>query len=160
VRDPAWHIASLMKQHALFCEGEQRNPLALRHMQRVGHFEFGLDRRPINAGDAACVAEVAALWACGEEVEGWARYWSHIHGYLADRLAEAAAHELHEFWPDEVSSLDARRIDRSRVHGPQQLTDAYLLALAVARGGRLVTFDRPVAVDAVVGAAARRFLQL
>jgi hypothetical protein len=86
VRDPAWHIASLMKQHALFCEGEQRNPLALRHMQRVGHFEFGLDRRPINAGDAAGVAEIAALWARGDEVEGWARYWSHIHGYLADRL--------------------------------------------------------------------------
>ena len=32
VRDPVWHIASLMKQHALFCAGEQRHPEALRHM--------------------------------------------------------------------------------------------------------------------------------
>jgi Sulfotransferase family len=26
VRDPVWHIASLMKQHALFCAGEERHP--------------------------------------------------------------------------------------------------------------------------------------
>jgi hypothetical protein len=32
-------------------------------------------------------------------------------------------------------------------------TDAYLLALAVARKGRLVTFDRGISVDAVPGAA-------
>jgi len=87
VREPLWHIASLMKQHALFCEGERRNPQALRHMQRVGHFEFGLDRRPVNVGDPAGVAEVAAAWDRGEEVEGWARYWSQIHDHVADRLA-------------------------------------------------------------------------
>ncbi|HET8702102.1 MAG TPA: sulfotransferase, partial [Nitrococcus sp.] len=48
VREPSWHIASLMKQHALFCEGSRRSPRALAHLQRVGHFEFGLDRRPVN----------------------------------------------------------------------------------------------------------------
>lgn len=87
VRDPEWHIASLMKQHALFCEGERRNSQALRHMQRVGHFEFGLDRRPVNVGDPAGVADVMAAWNRGDEVEGWARYWAQIHGHVADRLA-------------------------------------------------------------------------
>src|SRR5690606_40099980 len=43
VRDPLWHVASLMKQHQLFCREEQRNPRVLRHMRRSGHFEFGLD---------------------------------------------------------------------------------------------------------------------
>ncbi|MGH6943054.1 MAG: sulfotransferase family protein [Geminicoccaceae bacterium] len=86
VRDPTWHVASLMKQHALFCKGQRRNPAALRHLQRVGHFEFGLDRRPINLGDPAHVAEVLDLWQRGEEVEGWARYWSQIHEHVADRL--------------------------------------------------------------------------
>jgi hypothetical protein len=86
VREPRWHIASLMKQHKLFCEGGRANPESVRHLQRVGHFEFGLDRRPINAGDRAAVQEVMACWAAGAEVEGWARYWSHVYGYVADRL--------------------------------------------------------------------------
>ena len=86
VREPGWHIASLMKQHALFCEGGRRRPELVRHLQRVGHFEFGLDRRPVNAGDRAAVEQVLACWQRGAEVEGWARYWSHIYGYVADWL--------------------------------------------------------------------------
>lgn len=90
VREPLWHIASLMKQHALFCEGERANPAALRHMRRVGHFEFGLDRRPVNAGDDDAIAAIDRAWAAGREVEGWARYWAHLHGHVADRLAADA----------------------------------------------------------------------
>lgn len=86
VRDPVWHIASLMKQQALFTKGQQDNPAAVRHLQRVGHFEFGLDRRAIKVGDPRRVAEVTALWESGAEVEGWARYWALIHDYVADEL--------------------------------------------------------------------------
>ena len=52
VRDPVWHVASLMKQHRLFMKNEERDPRILRYMQRIGHFEFGLDRRVVNTGDA------------------------------------------------------------------------------------------------------------
>lgn len=38
--------------------------------------------------------------------------------------------------------------------GYRQLTDAYLLGLAVKHGGRLATFDRAIPVRAVVGAGA------
>jgi Sulfotransferase family len=86
VRDPRWHIASLIKQHALFCAGGEQNPKTVRHLQRVGHFEFGLDRRPVNAGDPATIEAVLACWQRGDEVEGWARYWSHVYGHVADRL--------------------------------------------------------------------------
>ncbi|MBA2408752.1 MAG: sulfotransferase [Gammaproteobacteria bacterium] len=86
IREPSWHIASLMKQHKLLSDGERRNPSALEHMRRVGHFEFGLDRRAINAGDRDCVQQVTALWEQGRDVEGWARYWVHIYGFVADRL--------------------------------------------------------------------------
>lgn len=82
VRDPVWQIASLMKQHALFCEGTQRNPRALSHLRRISHYEFGQDRRPINAADDEAVQEIIELWARGAEVEGWACYWKHIHAYL------------------------------------------------------------------------------
>lgn len=86
VRDPVWHIASLIKQHTLFCAGEQNNPRAVAHMQRVGHFEFGLDRRPINTGDLHATLDIMNLWKNGKEIEGWAHYWSNLHHYLADRL--------------------------------------------------------------------------
>lgn len=71
-----------------------------------------------------------------------------------DLLGGACATRHHEFWPCEVSVLDRDAVDRSRVHGPRQVTDAYLLALAVRRGGRFVTFDRSVVVSAVPAATA------
>jgi hypothetical protein len=85
-RDPEWHIASLMKQHVLFCQGCNGRPEAVRHLQRVGHFEFGLDRRPINTGDPARLARITDAWRRGDEVEGWSLYWAQVYGHLADRL--------------------------------------------------------------------------
>lgn len=86
VRDPVWHIASLMKQHRLFVAGLQDNPRAAAHLRRAGHFEFGIDRRPINTGDGGEIERILDLWHAGCEVEGWARYWALIHRFLADRL--------------------------------------------------------------------------
>jgi predicted nucleic acid-binding protein len=60
--------------------------------------------------------------------------------------------EGHAFWPDDISLLDERLIERTRVLGPKQLTDIYLLALAVKHGGRLVTFDHAIPMAAVRGA--------
>lgn len=77
---------------------------------------------------------------------------------VVERLAEATAHELHEFWPDGVSLIDAKVVDASRVHGPRKVTDLYLLALAASRRGRLVTFDRSIAIDAVPKAQPRHLL--
>lgn len=91
VRDPVWHIASLMKQHRLFCEGERGNDRALEQMRRVGHFEFGLDLRPINCGDSGKVREIQELWEKGEEVRGWARYWAMVYGYVAEMLEQDPA---------------------------------------------------------------------
>jgi uncharacterized protein len=69
-------------------------------------------------------------------------------------LSRACASAHHEFWPCDISLLDAAIIDRSRVHGPRQVTDAYLLALATTRRERFATFDRSVSPSAVHGATA------
>lgn len=90
IRDPVWHIASLMKQHDLFSREEAANGRILGHMRRTGHFEFGLDRRPIHTGDAAAANRIRELWQSGREVEGWARYWALIYGHLDETLARDA----------------------------------------------------------------------
>lgn len=79
---------------------------------------------------------------------------------VAERLAEAAAGPAHEFWPDDVNLLDGKAVDWNRVLGHRQITDAYLLALAVRHGGRLVTFDRRIAVEAVAGATSAHLATL
>lgn len=87
VRDPVWHIASLMKQQVLFEAGEKAHPRALDHLRRVGHFEFGRDRRPVHTGDNKAIDQIRTLWANGHEIEGWARYWATIHTTIAEQLA-------------------------------------------------------------------------
>jgi len=81
------------------------------------------------------------------------RYPSPVSPREAVELLSRARHSGHHaFWPCDVSLLDAQVADPSRVHGPRQVTDAYLLALAVAKGGRLVTFDRSLPLSAAPGA--------
>jgi predicted nucleic acid-binding protein len=48
----------------------------------------------------------------------------------------------------------------SRIHGARQLTDAYLLALAVRHGGQFVTFDPSVPKSAVRGASETHLIVL
>jgi toxin-antitoxin system PIN domain toxin len=81
-------------------------------------------------------------------------------GEVAERLRGATAQEAHRFWPDDQSILDNTLIDVTRVHGPRQLTDTYLLALAVKHDGCLVTFDSAIPVNAVKGAARRHLVTL
>ena len=66
----------------------------------------------------------------------------------------------HEFWSDGISIADATLFDHSYILGPNQITDVYLLALAVKNGGRLVTFDRGLPLRAVGGAEARHLVVL
>ena len=72
--------------------------------------------------------------------------------HLINRLQMFAAQTDHEFWPDEVSLLDDSVFVADRIHGSRQLTDIYLLALAVRHFGRLVTFDQSIPLTAVTGA--------
>ena len=75
------------------------------------------------------------------------------------QLAQLCQDMDHEFWPCDVTLKDDSKIDWSRVMGHNQITDVYLLALAVAHGGALATLDHRVALTAVRGAQAKH-LQL
>ena len=71
---------------------------------------------------------------------------------VMDRLGKATGTSHHRFWPDDISLLDGAILDRSRVEGPRQLTDLYLLALAARHGGRFATLDGRIPLAAVRGA--------
>ena len=73
---------------------------------------------------------------------------------VAERLL-ATSPDHHRFWPDEVSLLDPSMTDWEQVIGHKQITDVYLLALAVKRHGRFVTFDARIARSTVKGASDR-----
>ena len=88
IRNPLEQIASLQKQHLMLTDAAARYPRSLCYLDRVGHFEFGAHRTPINAGDSTAIEQVIACWQQGEEVRGWARYWSHLYGFLADQLED------------------------------------------------------------------------
>ena len=66
----------------------------------------------------------------------------------------------HEFWPDSLSFEEALRKVGRLMAGHQQVTDAYLSGLALARGGILATLDRGAAVlspaTELVGASTHR----
>lgn len=50
IRHPVSHIKSLIKQHELFVTAQKKDHKVLEHLQRVGHFEFGLGRKAVNTG--------------------------------------------------------------------------------------------------------------
>jgi uncharacterized protein len=113
--------------------------------------------------------ERARLWLEREIDDGWASCAITENGFIRiisqprypspvpvpeaiDRLAKAASSDSHEYWPCSVSLLDEQTIQRDRLLGPRQVTDAYLLALAVKQGGRFVTFDQSIPLNVVRGA--------
>ncbi len=60
----------------------------------------------------------------------------------------------HVFWPDDISLVGSGHVDPGQILTSGQVTDSYLLALAVAHEGRLATFDRRLSVKAVKGGKA------
>jgi toxin-antitoxin system PIN domain toxin len=70
---------------------------------------------------------------------------------VAPVLARLVALEGHEFWSDEITLLDSARVDADRLLNAGSITDAYLLALAVANAGALATLDRRLVTASVRG---------
>lgn len=84
VREPEAHVASLTKQHYLFRKiGSTR---VVSYMRRIGHYEFGPHRVPLNFGDKAGAEAIQAAWDAGDETAGWAMLWRDSYAFLHDRV--------------------------------------------------------------------------
>jgi hypothetical protein len=79
---------------------------------------------------------------------------------VARRLRSATADASHAFWPDAINLLEPGLLSWDHVLASRQVTDVYLLALAVRQQGRLVTLDRGIGPQAVPGAQAHHLVTL
>ncbi len=120
--------------------------------------------------------EIALRWFERHAEEGWATCPLTQCGFVrnlsnpamsprAVRPAEAVRvlqeniqHPGHRFWFDNLSVTQA--LAKLRLTGHKQVTDAYLLALAIANKGKLVTLDRGIAHIVEEGNPIRKRIEL
>ena len=77
------------------------------------------------------------------------RYPNAVHvTEIVARLQKAVSTKHHRFVTDNVSLLNPDTIDHACLLSPRQLTDIYLLALAVENECRFITFDRSIPISA------------
>lgn len=79
---------------------------------------------------------------------------------LTAMLQRSTASDFHVLWVNDISLLDGARFNHSWLHHHKQLTDVYLLGLAVKNKGRMVTFDQRISLEAVYGANAENLVVL
>ena len=103
------------------------------------------------SGWASCpLTENAVVRIMGHPSYSATRHFTALE--IITALASFASGTDHLFWPDDLSFRDHAVFDPSKIHGPKQLTDLYLLALAMTKGGRLATFDQAIPRSVVKGA--------
>ncbi len=124
---------------ALFDDAHIRNSEALSMFQRPG------------LAIATCaLTENGVLRVLN--LPGYAKRAAPGFELVRQKLALACGDVDHEFWPCDISLRDDAVLNWPLIMGHNQITDAYLLALAVRHGGALATFDHRVAASAVPGA--------
>ncbi len=114
--------------------------------------------------------ETAHDWFADHRRSGWAtcaltelgltrilanpNFWDHGErtAAIVERVRDFCQSGSHHFWKQDLSLSDARRFDLAYAGGHRQLTDIYLLGLAVVNNGYLATFDRRIPLAAVRGA--------
>ncbi len=62
---------------------------------------------------------------------------------VLELLGQIISQKHHTFWPDDIPLLGKYIPDKLLV-GHRQITDAYLLGLAIKNKGKLVTFDKGI----------------
>ena len=78
----------------------------------------------------------------------------------ADLLGRNVAHQAHQFWPADLTLHQALDVSQVRPTGHRQMSDIYLLALAIHKKGLLATCDEGIPAWAAPGRGDRYFIEL
>jgi hypothetical protein len=81
IREPVAHVHSLVQQHRRFSRLAVEDPRIPAYLRAAGHYEFGVQRVPINAC-AGDLGRIEAAWRDGEEYRGYARQWASLYRYV------------------------------------------------------------------------------
>jgi uncharacterized protein len=115
--------------------------------------------------------EAAHSWFAAHQMDGWAtcpvtqngcvRVLSSTGypGRVSVSQAVAMVRELcaaptHSFWPVSPALVESAIFRAEAIPGAKQITDVHLLATAIGHAAKLVTFDRSIAWQSVIGAKA------
>ncbi|MEY2952608.1 MAG: hypothetical protein RLZZ401_695 [Pseudomonadota bacterium] len=109
-----------------------------------------------------------AGWAtCPLTQNGCIRIMSHAsytspvaQALVMQTLQTMCGASAHRFFTDDLSLLSPAHFQQTHIHSPRQITDVYLLGLAVHHEARLVTFDQRIPLSAVKGAKAHHLVVL
>lgn len=75
-------------------------------------------------------------------------------------LVASLEHRAHRFWAEDIGVLEAFTASAQRLVGHHQVTDAYLLGLALHKKGKLATFDASLPELLSLGSPVRRYISL
>lgn len=80
-RNPLQHAASLLRQHRNFLEIHEHDPFARRYMAGIGHYDFGLNLRPVDFSNWVDRNDSGAP----ETIGFWLRYWIETYRHLGQQ---------------------------------------------------------------------------
>jgi uncharacterized protein len=115
-------------------------------MHLPGHEDYGRVQRWFAQTGSGCFA------TCSITEAGFVRVSSQLSvkdgpiNFIELRIALGNLVSLpaHVYWPMDIPYLEATEHFEPRMHGPRQVTDAFLLGLARHHGGKLATLDKAV----------------
>ena len=83
-REPLQHASSLLRQHRNFLKIHKEDSFASRYMEDIGHFDFGINLRPVDFGNWLS-SEYASD---SDTLEFWLQYWISTYRYLLRNKAD------------------------------------------------------------------------
>jgi toxin-antitoxin system PIN domain toxin len=75
-------------------------------------------------------------------------------------LQRNLAHPNHQFWPLDITLSQAVRLSGATPRGNKQITDIYILGLAIHRKGLLATCDEGIPAWGSPGKSDRQFIEM
>jgi hypothetical protein len=109
VRAPVEHVASLARQHQLFCGYAETDPRVPLYLAAAGHYEFGPQRKPIIYSREAGPA-LREAFAAGDDVRAYALQWAEVYRHVARLKASGLSDRVlvvryEDFCADPVAGL-------------------------------------------------------
>jgi hypothetical protein len=156
LREPVAQVASLVRQDVLFTRLDAQDPAVAAHLARVGHFEFGPQKRALNSGDAEATQAIAACFDRGDVAQGYAHQWVAQYAYALDRMQHDAALANACLWVehDRLCAHPVSNLESIAAHLALDETDSR--RLVHAGRARLRSEDH---ADAPFDAATRRSIE-